>query len=122
MRLFRQGLSIEEVAGRRGLTRRTIVSHLEFLATDGEQLDLDRHLPPAENTEKIVAAFRELGNLYTALKPVKEMVGEDCSYEEIRLVRIFLRQQGSLASTDDDPGHEGAALVDPESQDDRPER
>ncbi len=94
MRLFRRGLSIEEVARRRGLTRRTIVSHLEYLATEGEQIDLERHLPPAENTERIVAAFRELRSLYTALKPVKEIVGEDCSYEEIRLVRIYMRQRG----------------------------
>ena len=108
MRLFRQGLSIEEVAGRRGLTRRTIVSHLEFLATDGEQLDLDRHLPPPEHAEKIIAAFRELGSLYTALKPVKEMVGEDCSYEEIRLVRIFLRQQTPLPAPENEPEEAGS--------------
>ena len=100
-RLFRQGLSVEEIARRRSLTGRTIVSHLEFLAAAGEELDLDRHLPPPEQTEKIVAAFRELGGLSTALRPVKDRVGEDCSYEEIRLVRLSLRQHDPLPAVDD---------------------
>ena len=95
-RLFRQGLPIGEIARRRSLTEGTIVSHLEFLAKAGEELVLDRHLPPPEQKEKIAAAFRELGSLDTALRPVKEMVGEDCSYEEIRLVRISLRQRDPL--------------------------
>ena len=99
-RLLRQGLSIEEIARRRGLTEGTIVSHLEFLTRAGEELDLDRHLPLPEQREKIAAAFRDLGSLDTVLKPVKEMVGEDCSYEEIRLVRISLRQQDPWPAAD----------------------
>ncbi len=103
MRLFRQGLSIEEVAQRRGLTQRTIVSHLELLARNGEELNLERHLPPPKQKEKIAAAFRELGGLETALRPLREMVGEDCSYEEIRLVRISLRQRGPWPTDGDGP-------------------
>ena len=92
-RLLQQGLSIEEMARRRGLSKDTIANHLDVLATDGLEFDLNPHLPPPERTGKIVAAFRQLGGLGTPLAPVKEIVGEDCSYEEIRLVRIFLRQR-----------------------------
>lgn len=102
-RLFRQGLSIEEIARRRGLAEGTIVSHFEFLARSGEELDLERHLPHPEQREKITAAFRELGGWDAALKPVREMVGEDCSYEEIRLVRMSLRRQDPLPAAERSP-------------------
>lgn len=92
-RLLQQGLSIEEMAQRRGLSQGTIANHLEVLAMDGLEFDLNPHLPPPEQTGKIVAAFRQLGGLGTALGPVKEILGEDCSYEEIRLVRIYLRKR-----------------------------
>ena len=92
-RLLQQGLSIEEMARRRGLSKDTIANHLDVLATDGLEFDLNSHLPPPERTGKIVAAFRQLGGLGTPLAPVKEIVGEDCSYEEIRLVRIYLRMR-----------------------------
>ena len=100
-RLFRRGLSIEEIARRRGLTEGTIVTHLEFLAKAGEELDLERHLPLPEQREKIAAAFRELGGLDAALRPVREMIGEESSYEEIRLVRLSLRQRVPWPSDDD---------------------
>ena len=90
--LLRQGMSIGEVARRRGLTRGTITNHVEILAGTDEQFDLDPHLPPPERIEKINAAFEEMGGLNMALAPVKEIVGEDCTYEEIRLVRIYLRR------------------------------
>lgn len=91
-RLLRQGMSIGEVARRRGLTRGTITNHVEILAGTDEQFDLNPHLPPPERIEKINAAFEEMGGLNMALAPVKEIVGEDCTYEEIRLVRIYLRR------------------------------
>ena len=66
-RLFRQGLSIEEVARRRGLTQGTIVSHLEFLATAGEQLDLDRHLPAGGAARR--RSLRPSGNWAPCTRP-----------------------------------------------------
>ena len=102
-RLLQQGLSIEEAARQRGLTKGTIANHLEVLAMDGLDFDLNPHLPPPEKTGKIVAAFRELGGLGTPLTPVKEIVGEDCSYEEIRLVRIYLRQRVPTPAGNDSP-------------------
>ena len=102
-RLLLQGLSIEEMARRRGLTKGTIANHMEVLAMDGLDFDLNPHLPPPEKTGKIVAAFRELGGLGTPLTPVKDIVGEDCSYEEIRLVRIYLRQRVPTPAADDHP-------------------
>ena len=57
---------------------------------NGEVIDLRHVMPPNERMEPIKAAFRELGG--HSLGPVKEFLGEDYSYEEIRLVRLHMRQ------------------------------
>ena len=50
-------------------------------------------MPPPERFETIRAAFEQSGG--TFLSPVKEILGDDYSYDEIRLVWMFLRQQDS---------------------------
>ena len=102
-RLLRQGLSIEEVAQQRGLTTSTIASHLELLVRTGDEVDLSRHLPAPERVERITAAFRQIGSLDTALRPVKEIVGEDCSYVDIKVVRIYLQRRVPLPAAVDSP-------------------
>lgn len=88
--LFLRKLSIEEIAGTRGLSEGTIINHLERLARAGEELGLDYLMPPPERFSRIRAAFQETGS--QLLAPVRELLGEDFSYEEIRLVRLYLEQ------------------------------
>jgi hypothetical protein len=57
----------------------------------GEALDLDHLMPTAERMAKIDTAFQETEGLYLA--PVRELLGEDYSYEELALARIGLRQK-----------------------------
>ena len=89
--LLRQGMTIEEVAQRRGLAQKTIAGHLERLVRSGEQMDLRPLMPPPERFEDIRAAFEETGGSF--LSPVREILGDDYSYDEIRLVGIYLGQQ-----------------------------
>ena len=88
--LLAQGRSITEVATERGLSVRTVVSHIEKLVADGENVDLDPLLPSSERLEVIRKAIDHAGG--TALAPVKARLGKDYSYEDIRLVRAFMRQ------------------------------
>ena len=90
-KLLLEKLSISEMAGRRGFTERTIVNHLARLVTAGEELDIDYLLPSAERYAKIKAAFHDSGGL-TLLAPVRDLLGEEYSYEELRLVLISLLQ------------------------------
>ncbi len=88
--LLEQGRSITEVAAERGLSVRTVVSHIEKLVTDGEDVDLGPLLPESERLEAIRKAIDHSEG--TALAPVKAMLGKDYTYEEIRLVRAFMHQ------------------------------
>jgi ATP-dependent DNA helicase RecQ len=87
--LYREGRSIEDIAHERSLNPRTIVSHLVELIESGETIDIERIVQP-ERQKIICNALRTLGG--DILKPVKELLGEEYSYEEIRLVRALVRQ------------------------------
>lgn len=87
--LYRQGLSIEEIASQRNLKSSTISSHLAELVEAGEAIDIDRLVKPG-HYDVIVDALHQIGDDF--LKPVKDFLGDEYSYEEIRLVRAALRQ------------------------------
>ena len=95
--LFRQGLSPDEIAARRGLTLGTIVGHLERLAAYGEDIDV-RHLFDQGRFDRIAREFERTETPW--LSEVKNALGEDYSYEEIRLVRLSLRQDAQCAESD----------------------
>ena len=89
LELYQQGLSIEEIARERNLKPTTILSHLSELIEGGEALDIERIVQPGR--QKVIAsALEQIGG--DVLKPVKEFLGEDYSYDEIRLVRAVLRR------------------------------
>ena len=74
---------------------RTILGHLEHLVEAGEEIDIGYLLPPANRLAKIRAAFERSGS--ENLTPIKELLGQEYSYEEIRLVRLYLKQNPALS-------------------------
>ena len=86
LQLLRQGLNIVEIAEERGLSNQTVLAHLERIVSAGESVDLGPLLPASERVERINTALRAAGD--ERLAPVKELLGDDYSYEEIRLVRL----------------------------------
>jgi ATP-dependent DNA helicase RecQ len=87
-KLIEQNFSLEAMARARGLSQNTIVSHLEQLLKQNADIDLEYLKPAGERFEIIKSAFAQSQN--TALSPVKEILGENFSYDELRLARIFL--------------------------------
>ena len=85
-RLLQQGLTVDEIAKERGLSSQTVLAHVERIVSAGEAVDLGPMLPSSERTARIKAALQAAGD--DRLAPVKELLGDDYSYEEIRLVRI----------------------------------
>jgi ATP-dependent DNA helicase RecQ len=89
LNLYRQGYSIEEIANQRGLKSTTIVSHLTELLEKGEAIEIEGLLTPG-HYEVIAQALQQVGD--EALKPVKDLLGDEYDYGEIRLVRAIMRQ------------------------------
>ena len=92
--LLAQGLTVSQIAEHRGLAATTILGQLERISDQGEILDLTHLLPPSERLDQIELAFRICGSAF--LRPVWEYLGPGFTYDELRLVRIHLRQEGRL--------------------------
>jgi ATP-dependent DNA helicase RecQ len=90
--LILEGLNVGEIAQRRGLSQQTVLTHLERLVALGERLDLDHLMPPERRFRRIEHAFRAVEGEF--LTPVRDYLGEGFSFEEIRLVRLRLNQDG----------------------------
>ena len=87
-RLWMDGLNIEQIAKNRKLAQSSVISHLEKLITSGFRLDADKVTMEKNRYEKIKLAFEKSeGKLLT---PVKTILGDDYSYDEIRLARLFI--------------------------------
>jgi DNA-binding MarR family transcriptional regulator len=93
-RLLKEERSIFEIAAQRGLTRGTIISHLEELARAGAGDDIAylKNEISEEKFARIVAAFASLEGTEAEgrLSPVKVLSGDDVSFDEIRLAKLFL--------------------------------
>ena len=91
-RLLNERLSLEEISRRRNLTVPTILNHLEKLVENSpkaKEICLDHLTLPEPRFSRIKSAFEKTGT--ARLSPVKEMLGEDFSYEEIRLARVLIQ-------------------------------
>jgi ATP-dependent DNA helicase RecQ len=94
--LFRQGTVIEDVMHQMGLARSTVADYLaQFIQTEGREgrpVRLDPWVAP-EVYNRIVAAARQVGT--DRLKPIYLLLGEQVSYDDIRLVVTHLQAQTS---------------------------
>lgn len=87
--LYRQGLSIADIAKERNLAPSTIEAHLAELIEAGEDIDIEKLVPPGQFTV-IADALQRIGS--ELLAPVKSELGEDYSYGAIRLVRSVIQR------------------------------
>lgn len=80
--LFRHGSSVEQIAALRKLSPGTIEGHLAFYVEKGK-IDADELVDPAK-LALIRNAIEQLGG--KMLTPIKNLLGEECSYGEIKYV------------------------------------
>ena len=83
LEMFQEGFSVAEIAKLREMTRSTIETHLVRFIPSGE-IALEDLVPQnkIEPIKQAIVKFNDLG----ALSPIKESLGEDYSYGEIRAV------------------------------------
>ncbi len=90
-RLFAEGFSVDEIASERGFGAQTILSHLEKIGRADADFNLEPLLPSPERITAIESVLRSNENGYLA--PIKEELGDDYSYEEIRIVRLQMERE-----------------------------
>ncbi len=87
--LYQEGRSIEEIATERNLTQGTVISHLAELIEMGESIDV-APLIPEGHYQNVVDAIEQIGD--GVLRPIKDFLGDEYSFDEIRLVRAVMRK------------------------------
>jgi ATP-dependent DNA helicase RecQ len=81
--LYNEGLSIEEICGRRGLTEITVEKHLAECITLGRPFDISRHVT-APDRALIEIAIDQLGT--QLLRPLRDALPSHINYRMIRFV------------------------------------
>jgi ATP-dependent DNA helicase RecQ len=94
LELYKNGLSIEEIAQTRKLGSSTIISHLAKLYADGADIDLDPFITK-EEVSQIAAAQIKLKSP-NALKPYFDYFEEKIDYGKIRLALAILEKENSV--------------------------
>ena len=90
-KLYRDGMTIEEIAQMRNLSPTTIFSHLSKLYESGEDVDLKKFIS-TQNLDAIRKAKSELNNADT-LRPYFEHFNEEMDYGTIRVALTILNKE-----------------------------
>lgn len=86
-----EGLTPYEIAIERGVTETTIINHLTQAAEEGVLKDFDADVPQVRK-KAIKEAFLKIGT--DTLKPIKEALAEEITYDDIRYVLIEYLAKG----------------------------
>jgi hypothetical protein len=89
LELFKEGLSVEQIASKRGIVASTVEGHLSHFVVSGE-LDI-YHIMNSDKVSKIVSYFENHSE--QGLADAKNTLGDDCSYGEIRMVKAYLKSR-----------------------------
>ncbi|KKR91830.1 MAG: ATP-dependent DNA helicase, RecQ family [Parcubacteria group bacterium GW2011_GWC2_42_12] len=92
LELWNKGMGVEKIAAARELSAGTIIGHLCFLAEKGLGVGIDKLVKP-ERQKKIMVAVKKVGA--DRLTPIREALGEDYSWDEIKLTLAKMRSKKS---------------------------
>jgi ATP-dependent DNA helicase RecQ len=90
LKLYQQGMSVDEIAQERSIRPNTVIRHLSDLIEKNEVIDINL-LVPGNKQQVIWKVLDTLGDV--ALTPIKEYLGDDYSFDEIRIVRGVWRSK-----------------------------
>ncbi len=89
LEMLDQDMDLDEITLTRNLSLNTIYGHIEKLILAGENINIEK-LVKKEKIEVISSAVLEMGG--ESLKPIKERLGDNYSYGEIRIVRAKMKR------------------------------
>ena len=88
--LFRQGMTVADIARERSLALSTVENHLAEALEAGEEIEVDR-LVAADKLEAITDVLRSAGD--TTLTEIQNRLGDEFSFAEIRMARALRRYE-----------------------------
>lgn len=80
---------LSDIARLRNLKEETIISHIENAVSKNKDIDFEYLKPDLSRFKIIEAAFKSAED--TRLSPIKTRLGQNFSYSEIRLARLFIK-------------------------------
>jgi len=89
--LYRQGLSLEEIAQKREMAMSTIAMHLAKLYEKGEEIDLHQFLYP-DDLLLARQGWRASG-FSEQMSKIKEQVGDSLDYTRLNLALAIVRRE-----------------------------
>ena len=95
--LFRQGMSLDDIATKRGMAVSTIASHLSKLYMKGEEINLMQFLLPGD-LDMARQGWRASGYSEQTSK-VKEQVGDSLDYGRLNFALAILRREKAMNET-----------------------
>jgi ATP-dependent DNA helicase RecQ len=90
LELYKQGLSVQEIAEKRSLSPQTIEGHLAHFILEGS-IEVTEIVPKSK-LPSIIQAIKIQGD--SALGPIKQALGEEVSYGEIKAVINYMKKIG----------------------------
>ncbi|MBM7583793.1 ATP-dependent DNA helicase RecQ [Bacillus pakistanensis] len=84
LEMLNEGLSFEEIANKRGLSKMTIENHIIRCGEEGERINWEKFVSSEDETE-IINAINEFGG--EKLKPIKEALPDNITYFMIKVVQ-----------------------------------
>jgi len=92
--LLKQGKTLDEIAAKRRVKLSTIFTHLEQISQSSADLDIEHLRPNEQDFISMKKGFEKVG--LDRLAPVKEVLNHMYDYDQLRLVRVFLRMEQEL--------------------------
>ena len=90
LEMLDRGMDLDEITLKRNLSLNTIYAHIEKLILANESIQIEK-LIKIERVEKILSAIQESGT--SGLKSIKDRLGDDFSYGEIRIVKARMTKK-----------------------------
>ena len=89
-KLLEKGKTIEEIMKKRDLTRGTVLSHLEKIKKDGNDIPFAHIRPKEAFLKEIIPVFEKKKD--TKLTPVHKALKGKYTFEDLRLARLFITE------------------------------
>lgn len=90
MEMLNKNMDLDEITLARNLSLNTIYGHIEKLIISGENIQIEKFIEK-EKIQVISNTILEIGG--ETLKPIKERLGDNFAYGEIRIVRAKMKRK-----------------------------